>query len=179
MVPSLGRFVAICVAMGAVLASVPAAAQWVAVGRWGDPDNFRYVPPGTWMTWAAGADSAEISAEGDNHVGRITLWCRRAPAEGGVRFSHYFGDDLRHPPQEGVVEPVTLVIDGHSIAGQFEFLPQDRIWVEAGGLDSALLDAFAWGTQLELRNEAGQVVTRYRLNNSGAARQALRSRCGI
>ncbi len=173
------RLLAASIAAAVALPGMPAAAQWVAVGRWGDPGDFRYVVPGTWMVQAGSNGAAEISAEGDNHVGRITLWCRRDPAENGVRFSHYFGDDLHHPAEERVIEPVTFVVDGQSFAGEFEFLPQDRLWVETGGLDSALLDAFAWGTQLELRNEAGDLVTRYWLNNSGGARAALRRACGI
>lgn len=153
---------------------LPAAAQWVAVGRWGSEANFRYVAPGTWMV-LNDAGTTTITAEGDNHSGRIEVWCNAEAPAGRLRFSGYYGEALTRADSEAV----RLVIDGQSFERRLAYQPLAREWLATGVLDSALLDAFAWGSRLELLNAAGERVTAYALNGSGAAREALRRGCRL
>lgn len=164
------------VAATLLVSALPAAAQWVAVGRWGTPEAFRYVAPGSWMVLAgAAAGTVEISAEGDNHVGRLVLRCDpRAPA-GEAVFSQYYGDALALEAET----PVELRIDGQGFARAFRYDPAARLWRAPGPLDAAFLDAFAQGRRMELVTGAGTLVTRYRLSGSGAARAALQRSCGL
>ncbi|HPD94053.1 MAG: hypothetical protein H6900_16140 [Rhodobacter sp.] len=164
--------------LAAGLGGLPAAAQWVAVGRWGEPDNFRFVAPGTWMVWTAGRDAVEVSAEGDNHDGRLTFWCRPDAPEGGIRFSQYFGDALP-PGPEGKDQPVVLVVDGQRFERVLAYEPAGRQWQVSGGLEQDFLEAFGWGTRMEVQTPSGTLVTRLGLNGSGTARSALRRACGL
>lgn len=159
----------------------PAAAQWLAVGRWGTEDNFRFVPPGTWMVLQEDG-GVEITAEGDNNQGRIELTCSADAPAGTLRFSLYFGDALDESalaPVEPRRQIVTLAIDGQRFERVFDYRPLDRDWVAEEVLETPLLDAFAWGTRLELLNKEGERITAYALTGSGAARQAVRRACGI
>lgn len=163
------------------LSAPPAAAQWLAVGRWGTEGDFRFVAPGNWMV-LRNDPGVEITAEGDNHQGRIELTCDPESPRGTLRFSLYFGDALDESALADV-EPrrqtVTFVIDGQRFDRIFDYRPLDRDWVASDVLDSDLLDAFAWGSRLELLNKEGERITAYALNGSGAAREAVRRGCGI
>ena len=161
-----------------VLAGFPAAAQWVAVGRWGEPEDFRFVAPGHWMVWSPARDTVEVSAEGDNHDGRLTFWCRQDASDGGIRFSHYFGDTLA-PAGGEAAQTVALVVDGQRFERRMTYDPAGRLWQTAGGLGQDFLDAFSWGTRLEVQTDTGALVTRLGLNGSGTARGALRRTCGL
>lgn len=158
----------------ALATPLPALAQWQGVGRWGSEQSFRFVAPGTWMVLQQG-DSVQITAEGDNHSGRIELRCTRDAPAGQLRLSRYYGDGLGLSDSE----PVRFAIDGQSFERTLRYRPADRDWVASDVLDTALLNAFAWGTRLELLNAAGERITAYRLNGSGAARAALQRTCGI
>jgi hypothetical protein len=161
--------------------AAPAAAQWVAVGRWGTEGNFRYVAPGTWMVLQRDG-GVEVTAEGDNHQGRIEMLCGTDLPEGQMRFSGYFGDALEESvmaPAGAGQQPVSLVVDGQSFERMFHYRAEARDWVAEDALDASLLDAFAWGSRFEILNAAGERVTAYSLNGSGAARSALRRACGI
>ncbi|MCB1388942.1 MAG: hypothetical protein KDK12_07355 [Rhodobacteraceae bacterium] len=175
------RPTAVLAALALVLSALPAAAQWVAVGRWGAEGNFRYVPPGTWMVLQQDGQ-VEITAEGDNHQGRIELTCDGERPGGTMRFSGYFGDALDESALSDVephVQSVRFVIDGQSFDRTFRYRPDARDWVADDVLEPGLLDVFAWGQRFEILNKEGERVTSYGLSGSGAARQAVRRGCGI
>lgn len=161
--------------------ATPADAQWVAVGRWAQGDGFRFVAPGTWMVLAEG-ERVTISAEGDNHVGRLDLWCRADAPAGGLRFSGYYGEGLQRthgplPWPSG--EAVVLMVDGRRFERVLRYDPLGRDWSAEAAIDPALLDALSNGSALELRGSDGGLVTRLGLSGSGAAREALRRVCRI
>ena len=169
------------VLLALALSAPPAAAQWLAVGRWGREGDFRYVPPGHWMVRQQDG-RVEITAEGDNHQGRIELTCGPETPAGTLRFSLYFGDaldDSALAEAEPRRQTVTFAIDGQRFDRVFEYRARDRDWVAAEVLETPLLDAFAWGTRLELLNKEGERITAYALNGSGAARSAVRRACGL
>ena len=163
-----------CLALFFALTALPAQAQWQGVGRWGSEQSFRFVAPGTWMVLQSG-QTTQITAEGDNHSGRIELWCSPDAPAGHLRLSLYYGDALGLSENE----PVRLSIDGQNFERTLRYRPADRDWVAADVLDDEMLDAFAWGQRLELVNAAGARITAYALNGSGPARAALRRTCGI
>ena len=158
----------------ALATPLPALAQWQGVGRWGSEQSFRFVAPGTWLVLQQG-DSVQITAEGDNHAGRIELSCSRDAPGGQLRLSRYYGDALELSDHE----LVRFAIDGQSFERSLRYRPADRDWVASDVLDAALLNAFAWGTRLELLNAANERITAYALNGSGTARAALQRTCGI
>ncbi|MCL4675131.1 MAG: hypothetical protein KJZ59_03680 [Pararhodobacter sp.] len=181
--PSLpNRLVALAVVTGCSLSALPAAAQWIASGRWGTETNWRYVVPGTWLVQRNddAARPVSIHAEGDNHVGRIEFWCDPQSGASGLRFGAYRGDALRQPAVPEPVKPsetVALVIDGQRFERLFEYDAAARTWTASDALDAGFLDAFSWGSRMDLVNAAGEAITGYRMNGSSAAREALRRAC--
>ena len=175
----LSRFLAVVVFAAT---SLPAHAQWIASGRWGTETNWRYIVPGTWMVLRQDNTNQPVSihAEGANHVGRIELWCDPETQASALRFDAYRGAALRQPAAstaETVTEPVIFDIDGQTFEHQFTYDPTHRLWTASGVLDAPFLNAFSWGTRLQLRNSAGDEITSYRLNGSSQAREALRRTC--
>lgn len=168
----------VCAAL--MMSPLPASAQWIASGRWGTEGNWRYVVPGTWMVLRSDNVTRPVSihAEGANHVGRIALWCDPEARTSEMRFDAYHGEAL-HQPITGDTAPerVTFEIDGQSFERSFSYNAMQRFWVARDVLDAPFLDAFSWGNQLQLRNAAGDEITRYRLNGSSQAREALRRTC--
>ncbi|MCB1394829.1 MAG: hypothetical protein H6898_16880 [Rhodobacter sp.] len=163
-----------------LVTALPAQAQWLAVGRWGTDGSWRYVQPGTWMVLQEnGGEAVSVSAEAENHDGRLEFWCRREAAEGGLVFDFYFGDALNRPEAEKEPQIATLQIDGQTFDTALSYDPEARNWHDSGALRRELLDAFSWGSSLELVNAAGDTISRFRLNNSGSARSALRNTCGL
>jgi len=161
--------------------AAPAQAQWLAVGRWGTDANWRYVQPGTWMVLEEGSDAVSVTAEAENHDGRLAFSCRReATGTGGdLTFDLYFGDALPRPTVSTGPQTTTLRIDGREFGTDLAYDPVTRSWHGAAVLQTEILDAFGWGSSLDLVNTAGDTVSRFRLNNSGGARSALRRVCGI
>lgn len=153
---------------------LPAQAQWIAAGRWGTAESFRYVPPGTWMVLTEGA-TASASAEGEHHQGRIELQCGPGVPAGRLSLSAYRGGALTGAGSQ----PVRLVIDGEPFDRVLHYRPEQRDWRDEGGLEPGFLDALGSGARLEVLNAAGQRVTALRLNGSGAARATLRRVCGL
>ena len=163
------------------LSALPAQAQWTAVGRWGSENAFRYVQPGTWMARVEDT-RVEVSAEGDNHQGRLTFRCEQSRPEGRMVFELYRGGGLRdslYSRTQPARETVRLVIDGQSFGGEMEYRPNDRVWVTTDLLTPGFLDAFAWGARMEMLNAYGERVTAFGLNGTGAAREVMRRVCGI
>ncbi|MCB1405505.1 MAG: hypothetical protein KDK01_04395 [Rhodobacteraceae bacterium] len=181
--PSLPkRLVALAAAIGCSLSALPAAAQWIASGRWGTETNWRYVVPGTWLIQRSDdpAQPVSIHAEGDNHVGRIELWCNPETRGSALRFGAYRGDALHQPAafeQEKTSETVAFVIDGTRFERLFEYDAAARIWTATDVLDADFLNAFSWASRMDLVNAAGEPITGYRMNGSSAAREALRRSC--
>lgn len=172
-----GLVMALC----AALAAPPAAAQWVAVGRWAQGSDFRFVAPGTWMVLQEDG-AVSISAEGGNHVGRLTFHCGADDPAGRLWFDLYYGDALARTPAPlpwPSGERVTLVIDNQPFALEVDYHPDDRAWSAEAPLTRRFLDAFAWSQRLDILNRAGEVVTSYGMTNSGAAREAVWRRCGL
>lgn len=161
---------------GLLAMPLPALAQWVAVGRWGTEQSFRFVPPGTWMV-LSDASGAEISAEGDNHVTRLTLACQPGDTAARVEVSRYFGYDL--PREEGAQTRFLLVLDDHRMELDFTWSEERQAWVSQGALDADTLAVFGWANRLSLLNGAEAQIAQYRMNGSTAARDALRRACGI
>lgn len=159
-----------------IVSSMPASAQWIASGRWGTEANWQYVVPGTWLILRSdnAAQPVSIHAEGANHVGRIALWCDPQTQTSTLRFDAYRGLALNPAPTP---EPVTFEIDGQNFERTFLYDPAQSVWVADGALDATFLDAFSWGSRLQLRNAAGEEITSYRLNGSSRAREALRQTC--
>lgn len=157
-----------CVALLATgITDLPASAQWIASGRWGTQDcwgtqdSWRYVTPGTWMVLRGASPSAPvtISAEGNNHVGRIALWCDPETGTSALRFDTYFGDALRRPSAfdtQRAMETVTFLIDGQRFDRAFDSDSETRTWSARDVLDPAFLNAFSEGTRLELQNSSSQ-----------------------
>ena len=161
--------------------ALPAQAQWIAAGRWGDETGFRYVQPGRWMVLERGG-RVEMSAEGDNHLGRLTLSCDAGNPRGRMIFDAYRGPGLAESvlsPEQPGRESVTLLIDGQPFSGTFEYRPNDRYWLADGGLTPEFLDALAGGLGMEMRDSSGESVTRFRLSGTGAARATVARLCGI
>ncbi|GAB4273613.1 MAG: hypothetical protein Kow0013_27570 [Pararhodobacter sp.] len=175
---ALVRTFAFGIAASTVLAG-GALAQWIAVGRWGSEDNFRSVVPGTWMVLQRD-DWVEISAEADNHDGRLTFQCSADNPGGSLRFERYFGSTLPRPiaPDDPHVS-VALVIDGERFEQIVSYSPGERSWAATGTLASPLMDAFSFGSRMELVTGSEETVARFRLNGSGTARAAIRRICRI
>ncbi len=168
------------------LSITPAAAQWIASGRWGSESNWRYIVPGTWMVQRHDnpAQPVSIHAEGANHVGRIALWCDPTAQTSALRFDAYRGSALRQPAATPdtteaatITEPVIFEIDGQAFQRSLTYDATQRLWTATDVLDAAFLDAFSWGTRLNLRNAAGEDITGYLLSGSSSAREALRRAC--
>lgn len=165
----------------ALLCAAPAFGQWLAPGRWATGDGFRPVAPGTWMVLRQN-DGVEISAEGDHHVGRLTLWCTTTMPGGGLIFDTYNGSGLQHAPADAAEltsEVVTLMVDAQRFDVAFVHIPWERLWVADAVMSPSLMDAFANGSRLDLRNAAGEGITGYHLHGSSAAREAVRRACGF
>lgn len=172
------------VAFAFCLTSLPAAAQWVAPGRWGTADTWRIVVPGTWLVLRSERPTEPVSihAEGDNNVGRIEMWCDPVAESSAMRLTAYYGNALRYPVARKAgdpAEPVVFIIDSQRFDRAVTYDFAGRQWLAQDMLDAPFLDAFAWGTRMELRNAADELVVSYRLNGSSAAREALRSVCGF
>jgi hypothetical protein len=164
--------------MTLALASV-AQAQWLAVGRWGTERHFRFIAPGTWMVLQQDG-WVEISAEAENHDGRLTFRCNAETPGGQMEFSGYFGDGLDRPTDPASLDlPVTFVIDTQRFDQTVTYAAADRLWRASGPLNADMLDALSWGSRMVLQTEAGTPVAEFRLNNSGGARAALRRTCGL
>jgi hypothetical protein len=175
-------FAAFLAVLGLLGSALPAFAQWVAVGRWGNESNFRFVAPGTWMTLDTGFSGFEISAEGDNHVGRLTFWCRPDMQGGGLLLTQYLGPNLRQTlrdPAQVESETVTFVLGERRFDFALDLIEWERSWTANDILTREFLDAFGRANRLELRNADDEVVTGFRMNGSSAALSALRRRCGI
>lgn len=169
----------------AALTLQAASAQWIAAGRWGTEARWRYVVPGTWLVLRPEAgvrDTVSIHAEAENHDGRLALWCRRDVPGGGLVFERYFGDLLQRP--DGAAQDVTsqsaaLVVDDRAFDIALEYHPVERQWTALNVLEGGFLDAFGWGSRMDLVNASGETVAQFRLNGSGGARSALRQGCGL
>lgn len=162
--------------------ALPVSAQWVAVGRWGSESSFRFVAPGTWMALDTGPSGFEISAEGDNHVGRLTFWCRPDMQGGGLLLTQYLGPNLRQTLRDpGLVESetVTFIVGERRFDFALDLIEWERTWSAQDVLTRKFLDAFARANRLELRNAGEDIVTSFRMNGSSAALSAMRRRCGI
>ncbi|MFN4101392.1 MAG: hypothetical protein ACK4GT_16620 [Pararhodobacter sp.] len=160
--------------------SLPAPAQWIAVGRWGSEREFRHVPPGTWMVRDEG-DSIAISAEGDHHQGRLEFWCSAGDPAGRLRFSGYRGDGLPVPFADGgpVSHPVQFVIGAQHFDRVFDYRPAERDWLGPALLDPDFLEVFAAGQRMDLLDAGGERITSFRLAGSRAARVAVQQSCGL
>ena len=159
---------------------VPALAQWIAVGRWGTEQSFRYVPPGTWMV-EQDSNRTLISAEGDHHDGRLTLTCPDGPGAIRLSFSHYYGAamNLAAIHLAGMTRvPATLAVGDQAFVVHLDQSPDAREW-SATLTTPEVLDALGQGRQLDLRTMDGQAVTRFGLARASAAREALRRGCGL
>lgn len=164
-------------ALAALLAlPTPAPAQWLAVGRWGSEQNFRYVAPGTWMVLNTDS-SAEASADGDNHVTRLTLSCRRGDSAARVELSRYFGYAL----PRSTAEPTSflLVLDDIRIELDAVWSEGAQGWVAETALDSDALSLFRGARALNVLGPDQSTLATYRMNGSTAMREALQRRCGI
>lgn len=163
-----------------VAVPVPALGQWIAVGRWGSEQSFRFVPPGTWMV-EEGTTRTRVSAEGNHHDGRLTITCTADPGAAHLVFSHYHGTALNMAAVRLSGLPrvaTTLAVDEHSFVLHLDASPSEREWTTT--LTSPeMLDAMAGGRQMELRTMDGQRVTRIGLSRASAAREALRQGCGL
>lgn len=160
---------------------LPAQAQWIAAGRWGDQNGFRYVQPGTWMVLTQGS-AVEMSAEAENHQGRLTFSCDAGQPQGRMVFDLYRGRGLyasMYSRAQPGIESIYMVIDGQSYAGEVEYRPNDRHWVATGILTPQFLDALAMGIRMEMLNAAAEPVTSFRLTGTGAARRVMAQLCGI
>lgn len=168
-------------ALAALLAMpLPAAAQWIAVGRWGTEQSFRFVPPGTWMV-EQDSRRTLISAEGDHHDGRLTLTCPEGPGTIRLSFSHYYGTamNLAAVHMAGMTRvPATLAVGDQSFVVHLDQSPDAREW-NATLTTPEVLDAIGQGRHLDLRTMDGQRVTRFGLARASAAREALRQGCGL
>lgn len=156
--------------------AAPAPAQWLAVGRWGSEQNFRYVPPGTWMALTTDT-GAEISAEGDNHVTRLTLACERGETAAQVELSRYFGYDI--PREEGAQARFLLVIEDIRMQLDFVWSEAAQAWVSLDAFDSDTLALFGWANRLHLLGADEADLATYRMNGSTAALGTLRRACGL
>ncbi|WP_068306755.1 hypothetical protein [Pararhodobacter sp. CCB-MM2] len=168
---------ALCLAASAL----PGWAQWTAVGRWGSDNAFRYVQPGAWMHRTEGT-RVEVSAEGDNHQGRLTFRCEQSRPEGRMVFEMYRGPGLNDSVfsrTQPAREFLRLDIDGQSFVGEVEYRPTDRLWVTTDLLTPGFLDAFARGARLEMYNIHDERITAFGLRGTGAAREVMRRVCGI
>lgn len=175
-------FASFLAVLGLWVGALPAAAQWVAVGRWGSESNFRFVAPGTWMALDTGPSGFEISAEGDNHVGRLTFWCRPDMQGGGLLLTQYNGPDLRQTPRDPALvesETVTFLFGDRRFDLDLDLIAWERTWTAQDVLTREFLEAFGRANRLELRNASDVSVTSFRMNGSSAALSALRRRCGI
>ena len=164
-------------AMAALLAlPAPAAAQWVAVGRWGSEGNFRYVAPGTWMVLPT-ETGAEVSADGDNHVTRLTLVCEPGAAAARVELTRYFGYAL---PRDPATQAKFLLVLG-DVRMELDATWSDAIegWVAEDAMGPDTLSLFSWANQITVLDADEAALATYRMNGSSAAREALRRRCGI
>ena len=169
-------------AMAVCLSATPAAAQWIASGRWGTEARWRYIVPGTWMVQRQDSPTRPVSihAEGANHVGRIALWCDPTSQTSALRFDAYRGSALRQPAvteAATITEPVTFLFDGQSFERSLTYDAAQRLWTATDVLDADFLNAFSWGARLQLLNAAGDEITTYRLNGSSNARESLRQTC--
>lgn len=162
-----------------VATALPAQAQWLAAGRWGTDANWRYVQPGTWMVLEQGSDAVSVTAEAENHDGRLAFSCRREAVGGDLTFDLYFGDALPRPMVATGPQSAMLRIDGRDFGTDLAYDPVTRSWHGAAVVGADLLDAFGWGSSLDLVNATGDTISRFRLNNSGGARAALRRVCGL
>lgn len=154
----------------------PATAQWIAVGRWGSDQSFRFVAPGTWMVLSTNA-GVEASVEGDNHVTRLTLACQPGDSAARVVVSRYFGYDL--PREDGARANFLLALDDHRIDLTVVWSDAADGWVAEGALDTDTLSRFSWANRLRLLDAGETELATYRMNGTSAAREALRRRCGI
>jgi len=121
-----------------------------------------------------------IHAEGDNHVGRLEMWCNPETGQSHLRFDSYRGDALHQPgANDGarVQDPVVFVINGQRFERVFDYDTHLRVWTAEGTLDAAFLNAFSWSSRMELETPEGERITGYSMNNSGGARSALRQTC--
>ena len=167
------------VLLSATLAA-PAAAQWIAVGRWGTEQSFRFVPPGTWMV-EQDSTHTSISAEGDHHDGRLTLTCPDAAGRVHLSFSHYYGTamSLAAVRLAGMTRvPATLAVGDQAFVLHLDQSADAREW-SVTLTTPEVLDALGQGRHLELRTMDGQRVTRFGLARASAAREALHRACGI
>lgn len=158
-----------------------ASAQWLAVGRWGSGDRFQFVAPGTWMVLQQD-DRVEISAEGDNHVTRLTIGCRAGDAAAWVELSRYLGHALPRPidPLEpAATVEIVLDIDDHRIGLPVTYSRAHQTWRAEAALDSEALPPLTWGRALTVRAPDDSVIATYRMRGTTPARDALRRVCGL
>ncbi|WP_417589225.1 hypothetical protein [Pararhodobacter oceanensis] len=167
-----------------VLPALPVSAQWVASGRWGSEDRWRYVTPGSWQVLRSDHEAHPVSihAEGENHLGRIAIWCRPDSGESMLQFDAYRGDALHQPLAVSATasppaDRVTLVIGEQRFERALQYDPAQRVWTARDMLDEAFLQAFAWGSRMQMLNAQGAEITSFRLNGSGAAVSALNAAC--
>lgn len=162
------------------LPAPPALAQWIAVGRWGSEQSFRFVPPGTWMVLEEDGRTS-ISAEGEYHDGRLTLSCTAEPGSAVLVFSHYHGAALNEAEVRLSGIPrvaATLAVEDRAFVLHLDQSLIAREW-SATLPTPEILDAMAGGRWMELRLASGERVTRIGLGRAAAAREAVRQGCGL
>lgn len=177
------RLIVVTTALSVAMLALPATAQWVGSGRWGSDGRFRHITPGTWMVLRPqGAQSqALVSAEGMNHDGRMMINCAQGDEQAMMVFDQYFGNALSRPVEarDVTAQIVSFVIDGQGFESHVAYDIAHRHWSGPIPNDPQFLETFGWGSRMELRNSSGDVISQFRLNNSGGARGALRQYCGL
>ena len=144
------RAVTALTALALTASTLPAAAQWIAVGRWGGERDFRFVPPGTWMV-QEDAGAVTVSAEGEHHRGRLEFTCSASEPAGQLRFTAYHGDALTPSGAPAQGDAVELVIGAQRYARVLTYREDQRDWVGDAGFEAGFLEAFAAGQQMELQ----------------------------
>lgn len=96
-------------------------------------------------------------------------------------FESYAGSALKQI--DDVSEDASFDIEGNAgkqiFPGQIHFFAPDSAWVITGLLPASFIDAFARGSRLTVRNDAGIEAFSFDLTGSERAAEVMKRVCGL